>query len=179
MKNYDIIKKILGSVTALQNQLKEKRILIRNATKEDLPSIMYINSVALPENYPEYFFLYHLENWDKAFFVAEVEGKVVGYMMNRVETGLGFSKKFIVKKGHVVSIAVLEGYRRMGIGEALMRAGIDSLRRNYNVDEIYLEVRVSNEPAIKLYEKLGFKKIKILEGYYSDGESAYLMSLTF
>jgi ribosomal-protein-alanine N-acetyltransferase len=81
-----------------------------------------------------------------------------------------------VKKGHVVSRAVLEGYRRKGIGESLMKKGMDSMRDDYGAKEVYLEVRVSNEPAIRLYEKLGFKKVKVIEGYYSDGENAYLMA---
>jgi len=154
----------------------KKKFTVRNATYEDLPQIIRINMEALPENYPEYFFIFHLDNWGKAFFVAEVEGKVVGYIMNRIETGLGFTRKLIVKKGHVVSIAVLEGFRRMGIGEELMKKGMESMKNDYGAKEVYLEVRVSNEPAIRLYEKLGFKKIKVIEGYYSDGENAYVMA---
>ena len=41
--------------------------------------------------------------------------------------------------------------------------------------EAYLEVRVSNIPAISLYEKLGFRKESVINGYYRDGEAAYLM----
>jgi ribosomal-protein-alanine N-acetyltransferase len=158
------------------NNPNKKNFNIRNATLEDLPQVIKINEEALPENYPEYFFVFHLENWGKAFFVAEVDGKIVGYIMNRIETGIGYIRKLIVKKGHVVSIAVLEGYRRMGIGEELMRRGMASMRDEYGAKEVYLEVRVSNEPAIRLYEKLGFKKIKVIEGYYSDGENAYVMA---
>lgn len=154
----------------------KKTFTVRNATHEDLPHIIRINMEALPENYPEYFFVFHLDNWGKAFFVAEVEGKVVGYIMNRIETGIGYIRKLIVKKGHVVSIAVLEGYRRMGIGEELMKRGMASMRDDYGAKEVYLEVRVTNEPAIRLYEKLGFKKVKEIEGYYSDGENAYVMA---
>ena len=46
---------------------------------------------------------------------------------------------------------------------------------SYNSDAIYLEVRVSNEPAIRLYEKLGYKKLGIIPFYYADGEDAFLM----
>jgi len=41
--------------------------------------------------------------------------------------------------------------------------------------EIYLEVRVSNNAAVELYKKLGFATSQISEGYYRDGESAYVM----
>jgi len=47
--------------------------------------------------------------------------------------------------------------------------------RLYNAKQAFLEVRVSNKPAISLYEKLGFKVLRVIRGYYSDGEDAYVM----
>jgi ribosomal-protein-alanine N-acetyltransferase len=46
----------------------------------------------------------------------------------------------------------------------------------YNASECYLEVRVSNHPAIELYKKLGFKKTKRNSGYYLNGEDAWVMA---
>jgi ribosomal-protein-alanine N-acetyltransferase len=46
-------------------------------------------------------------------------------------------------------------------------------------DEIYLEVRVSNESAVRMYERLGFQIKSRLRAYYRDGEDAYLMALEF
>jgi ribosomal-protein-alanine N-acetyltransferase len=57
-----------------------------------------------------------------------------------------------------------------------MKSGMEAMKNVYDAKEVYLEVRVSNTPAIRLYEKLGFKIVKVLEGYYSDGENAYLMA---
>ncbi len=150
--------------------------VFREAEVRDIPQVVYINRVCLPENYPEYFFYYHLENWPKSFIVAEVNGTIVGYVMTRVETGVSFVGSFIARRGHIVSIAVLEAYRRRGIGERLMRISMDAMKKYYKASEAYLEVRVSNKPAIKLYEKLGFRIVKILKRYYSDGEDAYLMA---
>lgn len=150
---------------------------IRKARKEDVPTVMYINKVSLPENYPEWFFEEHLERWGEAFFVAEVDGKVVGYVMSRVEYGAPFVVEgTFVKKGHIVSIAVLEQYRRRGIGRSLMEHALKALKEVYDCKEVYLEVRVSNEPAIRLYERLGFRKVRIIPMYYLDGEDAYLMA---
>ena len=160
------------------HSIKGKGFVVRKATLEDIPKVIVINRVTLPENYPEWFWHEHLERWGDAFFVAEVDGKVVGYVMSRVEYGApNISKETLVKKGHIVSIAVLEGYRRRGIGAALMKAAIEALRDKYGCKEVYLEVRVSNEPAIRLYEKLGFQKIRVLPMYYLDGEDAYLMAM--
>jgi [SSU ribosomal protein S18P]-alanine acetyltransferase (EC 2.3.1.128) len=157
---------------------KDKQFTIRNARLDDIDEIVKINRFTLPENYPYYFFVEHIREWGEAFFVALVEGSVVGYIMPRIETGFSNLKSFIplVKKGHVVSIAVLENYRRRGIGKQLLLSSMQKMREAYGAEEVYLEVRVSNYPAISLYEKLGYRKVKLLKHYYADGEDAYLMA---
>ncbi|MEN3061264.1 MAG: ribosomal protein S18-alanine N-acetyltransferase, partial [Candidatus Methanosuratincola petrocarbonis] len=133
-----------------------------------------INKVCLPENYsPDFFMEHHWEN-PRIFLVAQVGEKVVGYNMCRIEFGISNIKRDFAKKGHVISIAVLEGYRGMGIGQRLMEDGMKNVRES-GASEIYLEVRQSNLPAIQLYRKLGFRAVRVLEGYYRDGENAYLM----
>jgi ribosomal-protein-alanine N-acetyltransferase len=149
---------------------------IRGAMMSDLDRVIEINLRSLPEHYPRYFWEQHLIEWGRIFLVAEVGGEVVGYMMNRIEEDEGFFKGDFVRRGHVVSIAVLEGYRRRGIGRALMIEGMSRMKNLYNAQEVVLEVRVSNEPAINLYRSLGFKVVRILKGYYLDGEDAYLMA---
>ncbi len=152
--------------------------IIRKAEKHDIPAVIRINRLTLPENYPEWFFYEHLEKWGEAFYVAVVGSEVVGYVMSRVEHGISVFNSFkLVRKGHIVSIAVLPEHRRKGIGTALMKAALKSLRETYGCDEVYLEVRVSNIPAIRMYERLGFKKVKIVPMYYLDGEDAYIMAV--
>ena len=53
-----------------------------------------------------------------------------------------------------------------------------ALKKHYGVQEYYLEVRVSNSPAISLYRRLGYFIAQIIKGYYHDGEDAYLMCRT-
>lgn len=155
--------------------LEEKSYTIREATRDDIPEVVHINRVCLPENYPAYFFLQLHSNYSKAFLVAEKDGKVVGYIMCRLEHGKSHFGFRIIKRGHVVSIAVLPEYRKQGIGKNLMLNAEKALK-DYGAKEIILEVRVSNTPAINLYEKLGYEKVKVLKRYYSDGEDAYLMA---
>jgi len=138
---------------------------------------MWINRTCLPENYPAFFFIDLYQRFPKSFLVAERSGVVVGYIMCRVERGFSYTNRGRwVKKGHIVSIAVVPEARGRGIGTDLMIHAMRALKENYGVDEYYLEVRVSNVIAIHLYEKLGFKRIKVLKGYYLDGEDAYLMA---
>jgi len=150
---------------------------IREVTPKDLDDVIKVNRENLPENYPPYFFKMHYERFPRAFLVAESQGEVVGYIMCRVEEGGLFTvKKPFGRQGHIISIAVVPRMRRKGVGTSLMREAMKALKDIYKVDEYYLEVRVSNTPAISLYEKLGFKKIRVLRGYYRDGEDAYLMA---
>ncbi|MEM3896759.1 MAG: ribosomal protein S18-alanine N-acetyltransferase, partial [Archaeoglobaceae archaeon] len=80
--------------------------------------------------------------------------------------------------GKIVSIAVRKEFRGHGIGEALLREAIKRLRARGKT-KIALEVRVSNKPAQELYKKLGFRIVDTIPSYYSDGEDAYYMVLTF
>lgn len=78
-------------------------------------------------------------------------------------------------EAHITTIAIDAPYRGRGLGEALLLRMLDeSVRRGANM--LTLEARVSNEGAIKLYEKYGFRVHGIRPSYYSDnGEDAYVM----
>ncbi len=158
-------------------KLGNKVFTVREFQLSDLERVLYINRTTLPENYPPFFFVEHYRSFPKAFLVAELNGEVVGYIMCRVEYGRSLTGKgFIVRKGHIISLAVLPKARRRGIGTALMRKAMEAMKNVYKVDEFYLEVRRSNIPAISLYRKLGFKIVNVIAGYYHDGEDAYLMA---
>jgi len=150
---------------------------IRRAGPSDLISVMEINLKTLPEHYSDYFYESLLAELPEAFIVAEIGGKHVGYIMCKTEYGFSnFKKLGFVKKGHVVSIAVLDEYRRKGIGQALVEESVNGVKLR-KCDEFYLEVRCSNNEAVKLYEKLGFVIRQQLNAYYRDGEDAYLMAI--
>lgn len=152
---------------------------IRCFRAEDLDRVMAINMECLPENYSSYFYIDLHRRFPETFLVAEVDGQIQGYIMCRIERG--FSKLHTLrpmKLCHVVSIAVRGSYRRRGIGTALMLAAMKNSKEEYGAGECYLEVRVSNEPAIKFYEKLGFMRVGKRRGYYMDGEDALIMALS-
>jgi len=149
---------------------------LRKFTTSDLESVTKINRECLPENYTDFFFVDLYRRFPETFVVAEEDGKVVGYMMCRIEVGLsnlGFSG--LIKKGHVVSVAVMPPYRRKHIGEALVNKAMENMLV-YNAKQCYLEVRATNTPAVNLYKKLGFQVTRTIKGYYADGEDAYVMT---
>jgi len=83
--------------------------------------------------------------------------------------------KFI-KKGHLVSIAVLKEYQGNKIGEELLLAAMGAVK-NYGIDMYVLEVRLSNSVAIAMYKKIKFNIEKTISEYYRDGEDAFYMVL--
>jgi len=153
--------------------------IIRRCDLSDLIPVMEINLKTLPEHYSDYFYESLLAEMPEAFLVAENHGKLVGYIMCKTEYGFSnFKKLGFVKKGHVVSIAVLEEYRKKGLGSAIVEESIKGVKER-RCDELYLEVRCSNNDAVRLYEKLGFFIKQRLKAYYRDGEDAFLMAIEF
>src|SRR3989442_1243871 len=137
-------------VVALQTALRKVGdCVIRRCDESDLAAVIDINMVALPEHYSDYFFESILRELPEAFIVAELDGKVVGYIMCKIEFGFSnFRKLGFVKKGHVVSVAVLEEHRGKGLGKALMLEGINGVMHKKS-DETCHEVRSSNNGAMK------------------------------
>jgi len=153
--------------------------IIRRCDPSDLIPVMEINMKTLPEHYSDYFYESLLAELPESFLVAEVNGRLVGYIMCKTEYGFSnFKKLGFVKKGHVVSVAVLEEQRKKGIGRALIEEAIAGAKIK-KADELYLEVRCSNNEAVKLYEKIGFIIKQRIKSYYRDGEDAYLMTIEF
>ena len=139
---------------------------IRAATNADLAAIHRLENVAFSDPYPRRLLARLLKECPDSFFVAESEsGAVVGYCVASAEGEIA----------HLISIAVLPGHRRYGIGSALLRKLIASM--SAAVKEMVLEVKVGNTEAIKLYEELSFKRIETIEHYYSDGAAAVKMRL--
>jgi ribosomal-protein-alanine N-acetyltransferase len=154
----------------------EETFKIRKFEPDDLQDVMRINRVCLPENYTDMFFVDLHERFPDTFIVALEDHEMVGYIMCRVEVGLSnFGLGGLIRKGHVVSLAVMPTARRKGVASALLKAAMDGMC-GYKARQIYLEVRVTNEAGVKLYKKLGLETTRTIPGYYSDGEDAYVMS---
>ncbi len=154
----------------------QQSFTLRKFKPDDLQAVMQINRVCLPENYTDFFFVDLHQRFPETFIVAEEEGKIVGYIMCRIEVGLSnFGFGGLVRKGHVVSIAVMPQARRKGVGQAIINRSVQGMEY-YKAKQGFLEVRVTNDAAITLYKRLGFEITRTINGYYSDGEDAYVMT---
>jgi len=84
----------------------------------------------------------------------------------------------LADEAHIVTVAVRESHRRRGIAELLLISAIH-LAQAKDQELVTLECRVSNEPALALYDKYGFERVGLRPNYYSDNhEDAYVLSLS-
>lgn len=152
---------------------------IRLARVEDLMGMQATNLQNLPENYVMKFWVYHAMTWPQISFVAEDhKGRIVGYVLAKIEEDSEEDNKDEVIHGHVNSISVLRSYRRLGLAKKLMLRSQDAMATVYKAAYVSLHVRKSNKAAIGLYkDTLGFEVAQVVKKYYGDGEDALSMRL--
>jgi ribosomal-protein-alanine N-acetyltransferase len=154
----------------------QQTFTLRKFKPDDLQSVMQINRACLPENYTDMFFIDLHERFPETFIVAEENHTIIGYTMCRIEVGLSnMGLGGLVRKGHVVSIAIMPQSRRKGVATALINAAMSGMGY-YKAKQIFLEVRVTNDAGVRLYKKLGLEVSRTINGYYSDGEDSYVMT---
>lgn len=145
--------------------MQSNDVIIRIAIYRDLEDIFRIELESFKIPYPKEYLVALLALAGDFFLVAEIQGSIVGYAVGILRLN---------NIGHIVSIAVAKRWRRKGIGTRLIRE-LERRFKERGVRASRLEVRVSNRPAIKLYEKLGYRVLDRIKNYYPDGEDAYLM----
>ncbi|GBG34610.1 N-alpha-acetyltransferase 10 [Hondaea fermentalgiana] len=148
---------------------------IRRATVEDLLAMQNCNLHCLPENYQMKYYVYHELSWPQLLYVAEVNEKIVGYVLAKIDEDMSNGLH-----GHITSLSVLRSHRKLGLATKLMRASQRDMRETFQAKYVSLHVRRTNYAAFHLYhDTLGYKINDIEAGYYADGEDAYDMRMTF
>jgi [ribosomal protein S18]-alanine N-acetyltransferase len=136
---------------------------IRRLTYADLPQVVAIERRAFTTPWSLAMFVLELSKPSGICLAASIEGELVGYLVcSRYDT-----------VWHVMNIAVEPERRRRGIASALMGA---LLERVGEQAQVTLEVRRSNQGAVALYERFGFRSAGVRRRYYADnGEDAVIM----
>ena len=121
---------------------------------------------------------YGLHHWSKESFFNELSNDLAKYFCAFNEDGVlvGYAGIWrILEEAHITNISVKPDFRRKKFGETLLKTIIDFCYRE-GVKYLTLEVRVSNQKAINLYEKSGFKSLGVRKAYYQDNnEDALIM----
>lgn len=144
-------------------------LTIEKMTLEDLPQVMAIENVSFSLPFTENLFRMEMNLDVASLYVARLQGVVVGYI----------DYWLVGPEMHLITIAVDPKLRRTHIGCSLIEFMIRDARKN-KAAEIVLDVRASNQEALGLYAKYGFKQIGLRKKYYHDNdEDALVMELTF
>lgn len=145
--------------------------IISYESELQMPEIMRLIQKDLSEPYSIYTYRYFIHNWPKLCFLATHEGKCIGAIVCKLDM-----HRNVVKRGYIAMLAVDEKYRNKKIGSRLARKAIKAMI-NDNADEVVLETEITNKPALKLYENLGFVRDKRLFRYYLNGVDALRLKL--
>ena len=138
---------------------------IREMTAGDVPAIAQLEKVCFSDPWSENSIGSELHNRLSYWLVAEVDRQVVGYI----------GSQSVLDMTDIMNVAVSPDHRRQGIAEALVKALAEELKRR-EIIGLMLEVRVSNDSAIALYEKMGFSEVGRRPNYYRNPrEDALIM----
>lgn len=119
--------------------------------------------------------------WSEAIMVSEMKNPYADFFGVFCEEELAgyIGGRTVAGETEIFNVAVAPGFRRRGFGKLLIEKFIETVREKES-EQIFLEVRTSNLPAISLYEKMGFVFFGIRKDYYDDPkENAILMRLAF
>jgi ribosomal-protein-alanine N-acetyltransferase len=124
--------------------------------------------------------LFPYSPWNTSQFKEEFAGIPTTRFMSVAEDGntiVGYCGVFVPAPGieaDILTVAVLPAYRRQGIAKEFMRQ-IEAYAVERQASAMMLEVELSNESAIRLYESLGYMKISVRMDYYGPGKDAHVM----
>jgi len=138
--------------------------------QEDVPSVLAIERVSFPSP------------WQESTFRGEIQHRPISYPLVVVHSTMHKIIGYIIywqigEEVQVNNIAVHPDFRRLGIGEQVLRQVVEEIRfRGGKL--VTLEVRPSNAGALRLYKKLGFRMISVRKGYYAfPPEDAFVLAL--
>lgn len=143
------------------------KLVIRDMTESDLSEVYEIEQKTFTDPWSKEDFQDSMKEENNKYLIAEVDGKIAGYS--------GYWG--IAGEGYIYNVAVKQEYRRQRIGLFMLRYLIEQAKAR-GITSLTLEVRKSNEAAIRLYERLGFESAGVRKDFYTKPkEDAVIMWL--
>jgi len=130
-------------------------MIIAKMNESHIPQIAELEKMCFNDPWSEASIASELNNRLSLWLVAVENEKVIGYVGSQTVLG----------ETDMMNIAVHPDYRKQGIGTCLIVGLIGALEQRGS-HSLMLEVRVSNEPAISVYQKLGFDEVGRRKNYY-------------
>ncbi|KJU82955.1 ribosomal-protein-alanine acetyltransferase [Candidatus Magnetobacterium bavaricum] len=132
-------------------------VTIRQMTEDDLREVLRIEDSIFGSPWSRRSFEYELNSDIAICTVASCKDRVIGYVCTQALLG----------QAYILKLAVHSGFRRQNVATLLIGNTLEVLR-GLACQEILLESRRSNEPALRLYEGFGFKWLSVRRQYYTD-----------
>ena len=142
-------------------------MILRYWEEKDIPVIADMEKECFPDPWSEEALRASFVNNLNHCFLVEDGGQVRGYCIMFC----------LFEDAEVLNIAVEKSARGKGYGTTLMNK-MHQTAKSLGATQCFLEVRVSNQTAIALYEKFGYCSYGVRERYYADGENAFVMKTT-
>jgi len=132
----------------------------------DFETLYRMDQVCFPKGiaYGRYELRIYLRSEGSHCLLAEVAGEVAGFILAEQSA----------EQGHVITLDVLESYRRQSVGSKLLEAG-EREASAHGAAIMYLETATTNKAAIALWKKHGYCEAATIENYYGRGENAFEM----
>ncbi|KAI8076842.1 acetyltransferase, GNAT family protein [Halteromyces radiatus] len=137
-------------------------IELKNVTSHNIDILKQLHLILFPVHYSDSFYQ-HVQQVGEFAKVVYVDDKAVGAICCRIEPELQQEGKYRV---YIMTLGVLEAYRRRHLGHLLLQHVIDQAYRQPNITRIYLHVQVLNTTALALYHRHGFQKVALARDYY-------------
>jgi ribosomal-protein-alanine N-acetyltransferase len=139
---------------------------LRAYRPSDFETLYRIDQICFPKGiaYGRFELKVYLRSEGTHCLVAETTGEIAGFILTEL----------IVDEAHIITLDVLEDYRRQGIGSLLLSASEEKMTSRGG-RRIVLETATTNKAAIALWKKHGYRQLGTIEGYYGWGLDAFRM----
>ena len=132
-------------------------------SEEDIDGVFLLEQLAYKNPWTKQNFIDELSNQYSKSFVLKQDNLVIGFV----------GAWEVLDNADITKVTIMPNLQNKGLGKYIFGFMMNELLKD-GVNQINLEVRKTNEPAIHLYEKFGFKKIAERKKYYADGEDALI-----
>ena len=141
-------------------------VQLRSYLPSDFETLYRIDQICFPKgiSYGRFEMKVYLRAQGSYCLLAETGGTVAGFILAELAPD----------EGHIVTLDILEEYRRQGIGSLLLSAAEKEMI-SQGGKRMVLETATTNAAAIALWEKCGYHQLGIMENYYGSGQDAFRM----
>lgn len=143
----------------MRNNKKEIQILLPPEAELTADELFQLSNNSYPQGSP----------WSKKMFEEDRENSCSGYgfvVKNGKKVGyIGYRQVF--EEAEITNLAIVKEEQKQGLAVELVKKWLKKMKRE-QVEVVFLEVRYSNQTAIRLYKKIGFQQVAVRKNYYQN-----------